>query len=211
MLALADVAQDVGGDIRLTRQQNFIVGNVPDDRVGELVQRVERIGFSLKTSRLYGRAIGCTGEPFCNYSVSKTKEKLQEILRVLDERFGDRVSKLKIHLDGCPHACAQHFIGDINLTGTTVRLGGGKTMEGYDILLRGGIGADAAIARPVFRRVRTDEVIDHLQRLITAWLEAQDAQEDLSFRRFCDERSDEQLVAIGTGGAAATPTSTASE
>ncbi|HEX7008481.1 MAG TPA: hypothetical protein VF184_00775, partial [Phycisphaeraceae bacterium] len=150
MLALADAVQDVGGDIRLTRQQNFIVGNVPDDRVDELVQRVERIGFSLKTSRLYGRAIGCTGEPFCNYSVSKTKEKLQEILRVLDERFGDRVSKLKIHLDGCPHACAQHFIGDINLTGTTVRLGGGKTMEGYDILLRGGIGANAAIARPVF-------------------------------------------------------------
>ncbi|HEX7010868.1 MAG TPA: hypothetical protein VF184_12870, partial [Phycisphaeraceae bacterium] len=60
---------------------------------------------------------------------------------------------------------------------------------------------------PVFRRVRTDEVIDHLQRLIAAWLEAQDTQEDLSFRQFCDDRSDEQLVAIGTGGEAAAPTS----
>jgi ferredoxin-nitrite reductase len=200
MQAIADVAEDAGGDVRLTQQQNFIIANVPNDRVDEVIQRIEKIGFSLKINPVYGNSIGCTGEPFCNYAVTLTKDKLKEILAALDIRFGSRIGELRIHLDGCPHACAQHFTGDINLTGTTVRLGGGGKMEGYDILLRGGVGAKKAIARPVFRRVRTDEVIGYLERLITGWLDAkEDAQaedRDLSFREFCDDRTDEQLQAI---------------
>ncbi len=204
MQALADVVESIGADVRFTRQQNFIVGNVPNERIDELIAGVEKVGFSLKTSRLYGRAIGCTGEPFCNYSVSQTKHKLKEILEALEQRFGDRVQQLKIHLDGCPHACAQHFIGDINLTGTTVRLADRQKMEGYDILLRGGIGIGAAIARPVIRRVPSNQVVAYLERLITAWLEARDQREadtedELTFRRFCDERTDEQLQAIAIG------------
>ncbi len=203
MQAIAEVAEAVGGDVRLTQQQNFIIANVPNERVDEVVERIGKIGFSLKTNALYGNSIACTGEPFCNYAVTLTKDKLKEILAALDERFGDRISHLRIHLDGCPHACAQHFTGDINLTGTTVRLGGGGKMEGYDILLRGGVGAKKAIARPVFRRVRTDEVIGYLERLIAAWLDAREQAEledrDLSFRDFCDERTDEQLQTIVTG------------
>jgi len=204
MQALADAVEAVGGDVRLTRQQNFIVGNVPNERIDDLLQLVEQIGFSQKTSRLYGHAIGCTGEPFCNYSVTQTKHKLREILGTLENRFGDRIQHLRIHLDGCPHACAQHFIGDINLMGTTVRLPDRRKMEGYDLLLRGGLDGEASIARPVIRRVRSDQVTEHLERLIAAWLDACDQLDSeeadvLSFRRFCDERSDEQLQNIATG------------
>lgn len=208
MQAIADVAEEVGADIRLTQQQNIIVANVPNARVNEVVERVEKIGFSLKTNGLYGNSIGCTGEPFCNYAVTLTKDKLKVILEALDARFGQRVADLRVHLDGCPHACAQHFTGDINLTGTTVRLGGGGKMEGYDILLRGGVGEHKAIARPVFRRVRTDEVVGYVERLVAGWLEAKDLavgeDRDLSFREFCEERTDEQLQAIVVPEAEAT-------
>src|SRR4051794_3254028 len=37
MIAVADLADRVGGDVRLTRLQNFIVGNVPEERVEEAV------------------------------------------------------------------------------------------------------------------------------------------------------------------------------
>jgi hypothetical protein len=51
--------------------------------------------------------------------------------------------------------------------------------------------------------VRTDEVIGYLERLIAAWLDAREQAEledrDLSFRDFCDERTDEQLQTIVTG------------
>ncbi|MDW8028280.1 MAG: hypothetical protein RMK94_07820, partial [Armatimonadota bacterium] len=119
MLWLADIVEEIGGDIRLTRQQNFIVGNVPESKVAKLVYEIEKIGFPLQINRVWGRSIACTGEPFCNYSVTETKTKLKEIVERLEAKFGDAIADLKIHLDGCPHACGQHWVGDIGLQGTT--------------------------------------------------------------------------------------------
>src|SRR5262249_38427922 len=45
MIAIADLAERYGGDIRLTRQQNFIVTGVPNESVDEAVAELERIGF----------------------------------------------------------------------------------------------------------------------------------------------------------------------
>ena len=219
MLGLAEAAGALAADVRLTRQQNFIVGNVPDARLEELIEQVERIGFSARARRLHGRAIACTGEPFCNYAVSDTKHKLAEILTQLERRFGARADALRIHLDGCPHACGQHFVGDINLTGTTVRLPTGGSVQGYDILLHGGLGARAAIARPVLRRIPTGDVIACLERLIAAWIEAADGAAEtgsapLSFRDFCDAHTDDQLRTIAASdaeGLCASPAACGSE
>ena len=59
-------------------------------------------------------------------------------------QFGEQVGGLKLNLDGCPHACAQHW-NDIGLQGTTSRRGAGEPLEAFDIILRGGLGKDAAI------------------------------------------------------------------
>ena len=61
------------------------------------------------------------GDPFCNYTVAETKGRLQEIVEHLEATFGEEAAGLRLNLDGCPHACAQHWIGDIGLQGTTLR------------------------------------------------------------------------------------------
>ena len=71
----------------------------------------------------------------------------------LEARYGDALAGLKLNLDGCPHACGHHWVGDLGFQGSTVRNDEGIRRQAYDILLRGGLGPDAAIARPVFRRV----------------------------------------------------------
>src|ERR1700716_3670607 len=38
-LQIADLAAGLGGDIRLARQQNFIISNVPEQRVSEVIER----------------------------------------------------------------------------------------------------------------------------------------------------------------------------
>src|SRR5207249_4470851 len=118
MLALADLAEEYGGDYRITRQQNFILAHVPRARLDEVIARVERIGFSLNVNRIRANGIGCTGQPLCNYAVAETKGKLGEILERLEGRFGTAVEELKVHVDGCPHACAHHWTADIGLQGT---------------------------------------------------------------------------------------------
>jgi ferredoxin-nitrite reductase len=123
--------------------------------------------------------------------VTETKSRLDELIEGLEARFGDAIAELRLHLDGCPHACAQHWVGDIGFQGTTVRDDAGARHQAYDVFLRGGLGADAAIARPVFRRVPTEELDVTLEGLIQGWLDRRDDGE--SFRQFCDRASDDEL------------------
>jgi sulfite reductase beta subunit-like hemoprotein len=191
LVALADLAEDLGGDVRVTRQQNFVLTNVPEARVDETVATLGELGFPLDVNRVRASAIACTGEPHCNFSVTETKPRMDTLVRHLEERFGEDISGLKLHLDGCPHACAQHWVGDLGFQGTTVRDEAGKRRQAYDIFLRGGLGPRAAIARPVFRRVPTEELEETVDRLVASWLAMRRDVED--FRAFCDRLSDEEL------------------
>ena len=85
--------------------------------------------------------------------MAPTKPKLAPIIERLVGEFGDQVNALKLNLDGCPHACGQHWTGDIGLQGTTARGAKGEPMEAFDIILRGGLGREAAIGKPLLRRV----------------------------------------------------------
>ena len=153
IIEVSDLAWSFGGDVRLTKQQNFVLTGVPEERLAEVSGRLEEIGFPLDANPLRASAIACTGEPHCNYSVTETKGKLQEILAHLETRWGDRLGGFRLNLDGCPHACALHWIGDIGLMGTTAREAVDGQRQAFDLFLRGGVGTEQAIGRPIVRRV----------------------------------------------------------
>jgi sulfite reductase beta subunit-like hemoprotein len=201
MREVADVAADVGGDIRLTRRQNFILTGIPRVRLDEILERIAVIGFPIDANGLYGSSIGCIGDPHCNYAVTPTKEKLATVVKRLVDQFGDAVGSLKVNLDGCPHACAQHWTGDIGLQGTTGRGTQGEPLEAFDVILRGGLGRDAAIGKPLLRRVPSAKVEDTVARLFAGYLEQRQADE--SFTQFCVRTPDPMLIALGTGEAGA--------
>ena len=83
---------------------------------------------------------------------------------------------------------------DIGLQGTTGRGSGGEKLEAFDIILRGGLGADAAIGKPLLRRVPSAQVEPCLDRLVRAYVNDRRTKE--SFKAFCDRHTDEELVAI---------------
>ena len=205
LAALGDLLAEVGADLRFTRQQNFIIGNVPAAQVDRLTARLAELGLPVDRGRAYARSVACTSHRFCNYSVADTKDKLQMILDRLTDRFGaEQVGDLGIHLDGCPHACAQHWIGEIGLQGTTTRVAGeAGRVEAYDLSVGGGLGQRSAIGRRLVRRVPTGEIDAVLERLVAAWLAAR-ATRSATFGDFIAERSDEQLLAIATGAVDAT-------
>ncbi len=199
MEAVADLAESLGGGIRLTRQQNFILTGVPEAALEGVVARVGQIGFPLAVNGLRGAAIGCTGSPLCNYAVGETKTKLRGMVEHLEGTFGEQVASLRLNLDGCPHACAQHFIGDIGLQGTTLRGDGSEKIEAYDIFLRGGQGAEANVGRPLIRRVPKDSVTGYVERLVGAYLAQR--HEGETYRQYFERKSDLELAAIAAGTA----------
>ncbi len=192
MIAVAGIAERAGADVRITRQQNFIVANVPDDQVGDVVAQIEEIGLSLAVNHVRGRSIGCTGEPHCNFSVTETKQRLGRLIEHLEARFGDAISSLGLQLDGCPHACAQHWIADLGFQGTTARDADGKRVQAYDIFVRGGLAPDAQIGKALFRRVPSGGLDAAVAGLIQGWLDGRSG-EDESFPAFARRQSDEEL------------------
>ncbi|HYO14659.1 MAG TPA: nitrite/sulfite reductase [Thermoanaerobaculia bacterium] len=196
MLRVADLAESWGGGIRLTRRQNFILTDVPAERVEDAVHDIGCLGFPLQDSGLRSVSIACTGDPFCNYTVAETKGKLKEIVEHLERVFGAEAGGLRLNLDGCPHACAHHWIGDIGLQGTTLRERGpgGERLHGYDLFLRGGLARDAAIGRPILKRVPGTEVHLVIERLFRAFLDGR--KEDESIQQFFLRQSDQELVAL---------------
>lgn len=198
MVRIAEIAESAGGDVRLTRQQNFIIGNVPDVEIDRVVQAVGEAGFPLEVNRLRGTSLGCTGSPLCNYAVAETKTKLDEIVQHLEATFGREAEGIVVNVDGCPHACAQHWVADIGLQGSTLRQRSdsgdslGK-IEAYEMYLRGSLGEEAAIGRPIVRRVPHHEARYYVERLVGLYLRERLPEE--SFRDFADRQSDERLIA----------------
>jgi len=211
LTGLADLAGELGADLRLTRQQNVILGSVPVRRLARVTAGLAALGLPTERGRAYGRSVACTSHRFCNYSVAETKDKLDTILRRLTDRFGAAgLGGLAIHIDGCPHACAQHWVGEIGLQGTTTHLpDGGGRVEAYDLSVGGGLGPRTGIGRRLVRRVPTGEVDAVLERLVGAWLAAREAGQSTtsySFADFCAERTEDELLAVATGTPTGTPT-----
>jgi sulfite reductase beta subunit-like hemoprotein/molybdopterin converting factor small subunit len=210
MITIGDLVEEIGRDqeqslgpatdLRLTRQQDLIVGNVAADNLDRLADGMEAVGLPISRNKVYGNSIACTSHKFCNYSVAETKGKLEEILEQLVDRFGEQVESLKIFMDGCPHSCAHHWVGDIGMQGTTTKLPTGERVEAYDVTLRGGLGAKAAIGTPLLRRVPTGQVNDVLIRLVEAWLTEKASRNGdgagYSFRDYCDDQSDDAIRAV---------------
>jgi sulfite reductase (ferredoxin) len=194
MIAVADLAESVGGDVRITRRQNFVVANVPERESDRVVASLADIGFPLDANPVRGRSIACTGEPHCNFSVTETKGRLGELIDHLEVRFGAEVAPLRLHLDGCPHACAQHWVGDLGFQGTTARDAEGRRRPAYDVFLRGGLGPGAAIGRAVFRRVLTEELNGAVEGLVRGWLERRRDAEP--FAEFTRRLADDELAEL---------------
>ena len=195
MVAVADLAAETGGDVRMTRQQNLVLTGVPEHDVGGVSARLAELGLPRDGHALRSESIACTGEPHCNFAVAETKSRLATLVDELEARYGEALAGLKLNLDGCPHACGHHWVGDLGFQGSTVRNDEGVRRQAYDILLRGGLGPDAAIARPVFRRVPAESLTDAVTGLLDGWLEQRQGEHE-RFRAFCDRMGDDELGSL---------------
>jgi ferredoxin-nitrite reductase len=146
--------------------------------------------------------VACTGNKGCRFSASDTKGHAEAIARHCEERV-NLDSPVNIHLTGCHHSCAQHYIGDIGLIGARVPISDeGDTVEGYHLLVGGGFGPDAALGREVFRDVKAEDAPKVVERMLKAYL-AHRASAEETFLTFTRRHDVDALTAMfdGEGGA----------
>src|SRR5262249_10548637 len=171
MRGIAKIAADLGdGDIRLTVWQNFLISGVPDDKVGLAEAAIARLGLSTKATSIRAGLVACTGNVGCRFAASDTKRHADEIARWCEARV-ELDGPVNIHLTGCHHSCAQHYVGDIGLLACKMQTSDeGDTVEGYHVLVGGGFGVDAALARDIYRDVKADDVPVTVERMLRGYL-----------------------------------------
>jgi ferredoxin-nitrite reductase len=155
---LANVAAQYGdGGLRLTVWQNVLLTGVADDKLAQAEAAIEALGVSTRASPLRTGLVACTGNSGCRFAAADTKRHALEIADYC-ESAALLDTPVNIHVTGCHHSCAQHYIGDIGLIGARVPINDeGDTGEGYHILVGGGFAEDAAIARELYRDVRAED------------------------------------------------------
>lgn len=180
MRGLAKVAQEFGdGDIRLTVWQNLLISGVADARVREAVAAIEALGLKTEATPIRAGLISCTGATGCRFAAAHTKEDAEAIAQWCEPRV--RLdSPINIHLTGCHHSCAQHYIGDIGLIACKIDAGDdADPVEGYHILIGGGFGPEAAIARDLYRDVKATDAPRTIERMLKGYLAHREAGETL--------------------------------
>jgi ferredoxin-nitrite reductase len=196
MRGLASVARELGdGDIRLTVWQNLLISGVPTAKVATAQAQIEALGLSISTNSIRAGLVACTGNVGCKFAASDTKGHAEAIASWCETRVA-LDGPVNIHLTGCHHSCAQHYIGDIGLIACKVATSDdGDVVEGYHVHVGGGFGPDAAIAPEIYHDVKAEDAPRTVGRLLKAYL-AYRASPQESFQAFARRHPVDALRAL---------------
>ncbi len=165
MFELARLAEVYGsGEIRLTVEQNVILPNVPDSRLGTLLKEPLLERFSVNPDPLSRALVSCTGAQFCNFALIETKNRASALIQEIEHEL-NFPQPVRFHWTGCPNSCGQPQVADIGLMGTKVRKNG-RTVEGVDIYMGGKVGKHAELGTCVMKGIPCEDLKPVLWNLL---------------------------------------------
>ncbi len=196
MHGLAAIARDLGdGDLRLTVWQNLLISGVPTEKLAEAQERIEALGLAIQTNAIRSGLVACTGNTGCKFAASDTKRHAEDIAAWCETRVA-LDTPVNIHLTGCHHSCAQHFVSEIGLLACKVQANeDDDPVEGYHILIGGGFGPNAALGRELYRDVVAEDAPRIIERILKAYLTHRASPEE-SFLVFSRRNDVEVLKAM---------------
>ena len=190
LLRIANLAENYGsGDVRLTVWQNLIIPNIPSAYIETVKKAVEHMDLSWQQSNASTGIVACTGSRHCKYASTDTKDHAATLIKHLESDF-ELDQPVNIHFTGCPHSCAQHYMGDIGLLGA-------KTPEGepaYHVFVGGGFGKNRACGRQIFKALPYTDLHATIETMLNAWQTQRKGKE--SFQEFTTSKDTETLQTL---------------
>lgn len=182
--------------IRLTVRQNILLLNVPEANVEKVLGGLAEVGLSVNAHPVRRSVVTCTGTEFCKLAITETKARSRQIVEYLERRV-PLDEPLRLHITGCPNACAQYQIAQIGLMGAKTKVDG-QIVDAYDILIGGQVGRGAAFGHVVLRKVPATECARRLELLLLGFTQQRKGRE--AFNAWCARVGDAQLVKLLTDG-----------
>jgi ferredoxin-nitrite reductase len=168
MAAIGDLADAYGsGEVRLTVEQNFIIADVPNERVAALLAEPLLERFTPFPGRLMAGLVACTGNQFCGFSQIETKQNAWRVAEHLESVL-DVPRDVRMMWTGCPNTCGQVQVADIGLMGCMVKAPGGASgmVPGVDVFVGGRVGSDSHLATVTHPSVPMDDLLPLLEGVL---------------------------------------------
>jgi ferredoxin-nitrite reductase len=163
---IARLTEEYGsGEVRFTTEQNFIIPNVEDTKIGALAEEPLLKEFRYDPPEVLRGLVTCTGIDFCDLALIDTKARALPLTRVLAEKLKDYKHPLRIAWSGCPAGCANHHLASIGLEGTRTRVNG-KVVEAVDIYVGGRSGREPKAGQRIMEAVPCDDLPEVLEYLV---------------------------------------------
>jgi sulfite reductase (NADPH) hemoprotein beta-component len=120
MSALRQIAQNHGGEFRITPNQNLIVANIQADKQSDIHWIAKESGLLAPWSGLRRNAMACVALPSCGLALAESERYLPDLLTELEKRlaaYGLSADDIVIRMTGCPNGCARPYLAEIGLVG----------------------------------------------------------------------------------------------
>lgn len=160
--ALAELTRRYGAaQLRTMNDQNIMVPWVAGDRLQAFYDGIRAIELATPDALHITDVVACPGADFCSLAVSRSMSVAEAIRNELLATNGnvESLGNFRIRISGCPNSCGQHHVGDIGLTGLSLKGADGQHHSHYSMLLGGRVGEDAsAVGKRVPLRVPATQV-----------------------------------------------------
>jgi sulfite reductase (NADPH) hemoprotein beta-component len=171
---IADVADRFSfGRVVVTHTQNLLLPDVEARELFSLWQALRERGLAAANIGSLQDIICCPGLDFCNLANSHSIPVAKQIF----ERFEDLdyvhdLGELKLKMSGCINSCGHHHVGHIGILGVDM-----QGTPGYQILLGGAEGDDAALGRWIGPALLAHEVPDAIEKIIDKFVSVREGDE----------------------------------
>ncbi len=183
LTAVAEAMQRAGSDrICVTPYQKLVVLDVDDAHVDSLIADLDALELPARNSYWRRNVMACSGLEFCKLAFTETRVRAQTLVPELEQRLADLSVELDtqvtVNINGCPNSCARVQVADIGLKGMLLSDAEGKPVEGFQVHLGGGLGADAGFGKKLRgHKITTDEIGEYIERVVRNFAKQRDAGE----------------------------------
>jgi sulfite reductase beta subunit-like hemoprotein len=144
MRSLAAIARRHGnGTLRATDDQNVVLPWVVEAQVSAVHAALLEADLANPDVSTINDVVSCPGMDYCSLAITRSMgmaERIRAHLLRDGEGFAVRLGVFGVKISGCPNSCGQHHVGDIGLTGHTVKEDDGVQRPYYSILVGGSVG-----------------------------------------------------------------------
>lgn len=123
-LKLGRFLKTFGNDVlRMTRDQNFLVRNIPLDYLGNVYNFLKGSIPEASRSAFYGKILSCAGASTCQLGICLSRQAARALIDELGKSNLDldKLGDIKINISGCPNSCGHHPAADLGFSGKALR------------------------------------------------------------------------------------------